>query len=108
MKSGKVQTILILMPFQIYELWNTIRENKLKEELERVDRYNRIHKIGSLMEEMKEREQRLWFFENEDQIDVELETRGQHEDKKKKITARKQKLIDDDNYVPPEVASKRN
>lgn len=91
----------------MYDLWNQIREIKLKEELTRVDHYNRMQKIQSLKEEMQDREKLLWFFENEDEIDVEIEKRGQHEVRKVKMSRSQQKKIDDA-YVPPEVKASRN
>lgn len=75
--------------------------------MDRVERYNRIQKIDTLVEEMKDREERLWFFDNEDEIDLELEKRAQHATKVEKISKRQQKIIDDA-YIPPEVDAKRN
>lgn len=75
--------------------------------MDRVDRYNRIQQIETIVEEMKDQEEKLWFFENEDKIDLELEKRTQDEVKEEKISRRQQKLIDDA-YVPPEVDAKRN
>lgn len=55
---------------------------------------------------MQSREEKLWFFENEDKIDLELEKRDR-EVKVAKISKRQQKIIDDA-YIPPEVHTKRN
>lgn len=91
----------------MYDLWNQIREIKLKEELKRVDYYNRMQNIESLKKEMQEREELLWFFENEDKIDLEIEKRGEHEVKQVKLSRGQQKKIDE-SYVPPEVKASRN
>lgn len=58
---------------------------------------------------MSEQEERLWFFENEENIDLQinkLERGGAFTEKRltKKISA---KNIDDA-YIPPEVGVKRN
>lgn len=91
----------------MYDLWNQIREIKLKEELKRSDHYNRIQNIETLKNELKERENLLWFFENEDKINLQIEQRGQHEVKKVKLSRSEQKKIDE-SYVPPEVKASRN
>lgn len=81
----------------------------MKEELARVDKHNRVQRMDEMLEEMQEREEKLWFFDNEEQIDIELEKRQQMEkvETTKKITKREQKAIDDA-YIPPEVERKRN
>lgn len=56
---------------------------------------------------MNEREERLWFFDNEEEIDLELEKIATDVVKRNKISKREQKAIDDA-YVPPEVDAKRN
>lgn len=84
-----------------------MRETKLKEELERVDRHNRLDKIDTLLQEMNLQEEKLWFFENETKIDLELEKISSDEGKMEKLSRRQQKAIDDA-YIPPEVDQKRN
>lgn len=91
---------------QIYDLWSQIRETKLQEELERVDRNVRLENIDALLTEMSEKEEKLWFFENETKIDLELE-KISTEHKVEKISKRQQRLIDQA-YIPPEVDAKRN
>lgn len=100
------------MCVQIYDLWTQIRETQLKQELERIDRFNREEKIKAMQHEMGEREKRLWFFENQDAIDIKLEAINQglaHANQKhrKVRTSAKDKQLDDA-YVPPEVDAKRN
>lgn len=60
-----------------------------------------------MLQEMNEREERLWFFDNEEQIDLELEKISTDVVKTNKISKREQKAIDDA-YIPPEVNAKRN
>lgn len=89
-----------------------IRETQLKEELERIDQFNRKEKIEAMQHEMSEREKRLWFFENEDAIDIKLEAinaRQAHANQKhRKVQASAKDKKLDDSYVPPEVDAKRN
>lgn len=91
----------------MYDLWNQIREIKLKEELKRVDHYKRAQNIESLKNEMQDRETLLWFFEKEDNIDLEIEKRGEPEVKKIKNSRLHAKKLEEA-YVPPEVEASRN
>lgn len=81
----------------------------LKKEIDHLDHFNRKETITSLLNEMKEREKRLFFFENEDEIDLQIEekhllsTLGKSTDQ-----SRKDKASADIGYVPPEVHATRN
>lgn len=75
--------------------------------MERVDRHKRVDKIENMLEEMNEQEAKLWFFENETKIDLELEKITTVEVKTEKISRRQQKVIDDA-YIPPEIKATRN
>lgn len=87
---------------KLYKQWNEVREQKLSEELNRLQRAERLKKIESMTEEMKKKEQHLWFFENEAQIDLQIDSKKVTYPKrwfgKKKIP----RVIDAD-YVPPEI-----
>lgn len=56
--------------------------------------------------ELSTEEQKLWFFDNEEKIDLEVEAK---EKLIEKPTAKKKnvKLSDDKNYIPPEIIPKR-
>lgn len=87
-----------------------IRETQLKQELERVDESSRVKAIEDMQHEMNEREKRLWFFENEDNIDLRIEA---IEKGRPRVNAKKQRKAlknneADTTYVPPEVDAKRN
>lgn len=86
-----------------------MRETRLKEELIRADHHARLEKIDTMLEEMNEKEEKLWFFENEVKIDLELEKleSDRVEVKAKKLSRAQRKLVDDA-YVPPEVDASRN
>lgn len=90
-------------------MWCKIRETKLNEELDRLNRFRRLREIERITTEMAEKEERLWFFENEDQIDVEIEKNESvtAREKSERVTKVKSKEIDA-SYVPPEVGAKRN
>lgn len=81
----------------------------MNEELDRLNRFRRVRELERITAEMAEKEERLWFFENEDKIDLAIE-HNEIEDAKKgparvqKVTARDI----DANYIPPEVGATRN
>lgn len=102
--------IFSLISFQIYELWNQIRETKLNEELDRLNRSQRLSDIERITTEMAEKEERLWFFENEEQIDLNIEKNelAQAEKDAKRIHQKVKVKQVDESYVPPEVGAKRN
>lgn len=63
--------------------------------------------IQEQQKELMEEEQKLWFFDNEEKIDLQIE-----EKEKLLITsATKQKStikLSDENYIPPEIVPKPN
>lgn len=91
-------------------MWNQIRETKLNEELDRLNRFRRLREIERITTEMAEREERLWFFENEEQIDLNIEKNELAEAAREaKRAGRKIKTkAAEESYVPPEVGVKRN
>lgn len=86
-----------------------MRETRLKEELLRAEQHARLQKIDTMLDEMTAKEEKLWFFENELKIDLELEKleSDRVEVKAKKLSRTQRKQVEDA-YVPPEVDRKRN
>lgn len=94
-----------LLCFQLFQSWAKLRDEKLEEQAQRLDRVRRIQLIQQKQNEMKEQEQKLWFFDNEDKIDLEIEEKEKLVDKSiSKKTATK---TTDENYIPPEIQPKR-
>ncbi|KAJ8724975.1 hypothetical protein PYW07_015933 [Mythimna separata] len=90
---------------QLFQSWAKLRDEKLEEQAQRLDRARRIQLIQQKQNEMKDQEQKLWFFENEDQIDLQIEEKEKLVDKTVlKKTATK---TSDENYIPPEIRPKR-
>ncbi|CAD0198872.1 unnamed protein product [Chrysodeixis includens] len=90
---------------QLYTSWSKIRDEKLAEQAQRLDRARRLQLVQEKQKEMQDEEQKLWFFENEDQIDLEIEDKEKLTDKstlKKKATK-----TTDENYIPPEIRPKK-
>lgn len=87
---------------QIYEDWCTIRAEKLNEELERLQRAQRLSNIEQVTKDMITEEQKLWFFENEDKLDLQIESKIVRYPKRWFGKKKKPRVIDV-NYIPPEV-----
>lgn len=90
---------------QLFESWAKLREQKLQEQAQRLDRARRIQLIQQKQNEMQEQEQKLWFFENEDKIDLEIEEKEKLVDKT--VTKKKASKTTDEDYIPPEILPKR-
>ncbi|XP_063530398.1 uncharacterized protein LOC134741521 [Cydia strobilella] len=90
---------------QLFKSWVEIREKKLQEQIKRLDRAKRLEFIQKSQTQMAEEEQKLWFFENEENIDLQIEEKEKLEDKS--VTKKKNLEKSDENYIPPEILPKR-
>ncbi|KAJ2950685.1 hypothetical protein O0L34_g8945 [Tuta absoluta] len=101
---NRVQTNDIKQQQQLFKSWAQIREEKLEEQTKRLDRAKRMQLIQERQDQMKQEEQRLWFFENEEAIDLQIE------EKEKLVeapTGKKATAKSDEEYIPPEILPKR-
>ncbi|KAJ6648732.1 28S ribosomal protein S27, mitochondrial [Pseudolycoriella hygida] len=87
---------------KIYGEWCEIREQKLKEELERLNRNKRLEDIKQITESMAAEEQKLWFFENRVKIGLQIDSKKVFYHKRWFGKKKKPKTIDE-GYVPPDV-----
>ena len=104
---NKMESIEIEKQKKIYLQWNRIRETKLKNEIQRVDRAKRLREVEYIKEEMRVEEQLLWFFEKADKIELEIDDKIEYYPKRWFGKKKKPRLIDE-TYVPPEIYSKKN
>lgn len=91
--------------FQLFKSWVQIREEKLQEQAKRLDRAKRVEFIQKKQKQMTDEEQKLWFFETEEQIDLQIEEKEKLENTA--TTKKKQLQKSDENYIPPEILPKR-
>ncbi|XP_038213232.1 28S ribosomal protein S27, mitochondrial [Zerene cesonia] len=98
---NRSQTKDIAAQEQMFKNWEIIRETRLQEQTKRLDRIRRIQSIEEKQKELEKEEQKLWFFENEEKIDLQIEEKEQLEDKRQV----KSKVHDksDEDYIPPEI-----
>ncbi|XP_004927892.1 uncharacterized protein LOC101745964 [Bombyx mori] len=90
---------------ELFILWEKTRQLKLEEQSHRLDRVKRVQIIEEKQRQLQEEEQKLWFFENEEKIDLQIEDKEKLVDK----TQTKKKVLTaiDENYIPPEILPKR-
>lgn len=73
-----------------------------------MNRFHRVRELERITAEMAEKEERLWFFENEEQINLAIERNELDAAKKGPIKMKKISSRDvDANYIPPEVGATR-
>lgn len=87
--------------FQLFKSWAQTREEKLTEQTKRLDRAKRMELIQEKQKELNRQEQKLWFFENEDAIDLQIEEK-EHLVQKNFVKKSTSKTVDED-YIPPEI-----
>uniref|UniRef100_A0A340TBI8 28S ribosomal protein S27, mitochondrial n=1 Tax=Anopheles minimus TaxID=112268 RepID=A0A340TBI8_9DIPT len=87
---------------KLYSDWCNLRQQRLDEELNRMQRAKRLKEMEQLAVEMEKEEQKLWFFENEDKIDLQIDGKQVFYPKRWFGKKKKPRTVDVD-YVPPEV-----
>lgn len=92
---------------KIYEKWNQEREQKLNDEIHRYERIQRLYNVERVQKELETEEKKLWFFENEDKIDLEIESKKVFYPKRWFGKLKKPRKVDE-NYIPPDVDRRRN
>lgn len=90
---------------KIYSEWCELRHQRLKEELDRLQRRKRVEDIDRINKSLIDEEQKLWFFENEDKIDLLIDSKKIFYHKRWFGKKKKPRTVDE-GYVPPEVQKK--
>lgn len=93
-------------PSQIYSDWCDVRQQRLDEELARLQRAKRIQDMEQMAREMDQEEQKLWFFENEDKIDLQIDSKKVFYPKRWFGKKKKPRVVDE-GYIPPEVRQRQ-
>lgn len=92
---------------KIYAKWNVEREQKLNDEIHRYERIQRLYNVEKVQKDLEAEEKKLWFFENEDKIDLEIEDKKVFYPKRWFGKLKKPRKVDE-NYIPPDVDRRRN
>lgn len=91
---------------KIYNNWCEVRQQRLEEELARLQRAKRIQDMERMATEMEQEEQKLWFFENEDKIDLQIDSKKVFYPKRWFGKKKKPRVVDE-GYIPPEVRQRQ-
>ncbi|XP_058831125.1 uncharacterized protein LOC131689823 [Topomyia yanbarensis] len=90
----------------IYIQWCELRQHRLEEELARLQRAKRIQEMEKMSREMEQEEQKLWFFENEDKLDLQIDSKKVFYPKRWFGKKKKPRVVDE-GYIPPEVRQRQ-
>lgn len=98
---------------QIYSNWEQTRASILQMQIKAIEKERRIVNIENMKKQLKEREQLLTFFDNEEEIELQIEKIEEKErkaDERVRRMYKSQKKLKDlvtvESYVPPDVKSK--
>lgn len=98
----KVASEDITQQVKLFNEWEQIRQSNLEKQILRLETARRIENIKKTQEDLKAREEKLWFFENEEQIELSIENKRVYHPKRWFGKKRKPRKIDE-GYVPPEL-----
>lgn len=91
---------------KLFSEWNQKRIDLLREKEEAFKKMERLKKVESLKEELKTKETKLWFFENEEKMELEIEDIEEKKaNESKNPSYFKEKKLDKatEEYIPPQV-----
>lgn len=84
----------------IYKEWESFRREELSRYLDHLNKLKRLQKVQQAKQDLREKEQLLFFFDNEHKHDLVKEEKLK---RIKKIVVKDKNLKDDLTYVPPEI-----
>lgn len=96
---------------EVFSKWEDDRRKALEAQKEKLLRIRRIAEIEEAQRILKEKETKLWFFENQEKMELQIEEEEALMVPEEQAASQKQsaapKAKDDENYVPPEIVKKR-
>lgn len=87
---------------ETFSKWEIERERAVEEQKNRILREERLANVEEKQKELKDREQKLWFFENEEKFELDIEAKKIYYRKKWFGKRKKPRKVDQD-YIPPEI-----
>lgn len=102
-----LSTFILDSIFQAFIDWESRRQAVFEEQMADLERQKRLANVDAMKKDLEAREQVLTFFENEDKIDLMIDSKKPRY-KKKWFGKKKKPRVIDENYVPPEVYSRAN
>ncbi|XP_066257153.1 small ribosomal subunit protein mS27 [Euwallacea similis] len=92
---------------EMFEKWQQERVRLLEEQKQRLTTAKRLETIEDLKKALKDKEEKLWFFENEEKIDLDIEAKQKFYPRRWFGHRKRHRQIDTD-YVPPEIMKKHS
>lgn len=99
---------------QTYSDWEHVRALILETQIKAIEREKRIANIEKIKKDLKEREQLVTFFDNEEAHELQIEQiqeKERKEDKRIRSTYRSAKklreLVASESYIPPDIKNKK-
>lgn len=93
-----------------YREWEKTRASVLKSQVKEIERLKRVEKIKEMKKDLEDRERVLTFFDNEEQIELQLEEQKLREQREEERVAKipksdtkLKKLTAEEDYIPPNV-----
>jgi small subunit ribosomal protein S27 len=91
----------------VYKEWEIQRQTLLQEQLDELTRQQRLAKVQLEKEALLKREETLFFFDNEEKYELEIEKKRVFY-RKRYFGKRKKPRVADDSYIPPEVKTSKS
>lgn len=93
----------------LYSDWELNRKMALEAQQERLLKLKRLENVEKVQEQLQQRERLLWFFENEEKIELEIDQKLDNSQEDIKIDKKISKgAAADIEYIPPEVIKRRD
>ncbi|PNF23762.1 hypothetical protein B7P43_G16833 [Cryptotermes secundus] len=92
---------------KVYKEWETQKQRLLQEQLDELIRQQRLAKVQLEKEALVKREETLFFFDNQEKWELEIERKKVFY-RRRYFGKRKKPRVEDDNYIPPEVKASRS
>ncbi|PSN51226.1 hypothetical protein C0J52_10547 [Blattella germanica] len=100
---SSMETELIEKQCKAYSEWETLRKNILQQQLDELNRQQRLAKVKEEKENLQKREEVIFFFDNEEKWELEIEKKEAEINKIRKVDKKKKINPKDEIYIPPEV-----
>ncbi|KAF2884098.1 hypothetical protein ILUMI_22066 [Ignelater luminosus] len=96
----------VALQCETYAKWEQERKQALERQHERLLTAKRLANIEETQKQLKEKEELLWYFENEEKIELQIEEKKALLEEHAKKHQTKPKIKTDDTYLPPEIVKK--
>lgn len=89
-----------------YEIWKEQDTLEKSKKINIIPPSQRKENIEQILADVNQKRQKLWYFENEELIDLEIFNKKNKSYPKRWFGKKKKPKVVDDNYVPPEITRK--